>query len=111
MLSGQQALDVECLGRIGRAVSVPLVLHGGSGIGPDSLRQAIALGVAKVNYGTGLKQRYLAATRDALAAEQPLSPHQHLGMGGADDVMVAARHAVRDAVAERMVQLGCPDKA
>ena len=49
------------LAEIRRKVNVPLVLHGGTGIASDSLVRAIALGVAKVNYGTYLKQRYLAA--------------------------------------------------
>ena len=36
-----------------------MVLHGGSGISNRSLSGAIEIGVAKVNYGTYLKQRCL----------------------------------------------------
>ena len=109
-LSGPTALDLDRLMAIRQAVDIPLVLHGGTGIGDDSLRQAVAMGVAKVNYGTGLKQRYLAAVRHALAAEET-NPHALLGMGGPEDVMVAGRRAVREAVLERLPALGCTGRA
>jgi fructose/tagatose bisphosphate aldolase len=110
MIDGTQGLDLERLAEIRRRVSVPLVLHGGSGIASEPLKQAIRLGVAKVNYGTGLKQRYLSAVRAALGSGQT-NPHELLGMGGAGDAMVAGRLAVRGAVLERMEFLGCCGKA
>ncbi len=61
MTHGQKGLDLERLAEIRRRVAIPLVLHGGTGIAADALREAIAMGVAKVNYGTYLKQRYLDA--------------------------------------------------
>ncbi len=110
LVKGEQELDLDRLARIREKVSVPLVLHGGSGIAAASLKKAIAMGVAKVNYGTYVKQRYLRAVRAALSAEQT-NPHQLLGMGGADDVLVAGRRAVRDAVLERIEVLGCCGRA
>ena len=109
-LSGRMALDLDRLTAIRRAVDVPLVLHGGTGIADDSLREAIAIGVAKVNYGTALKQRNLAAIRRALATDEP-NPHALLGMGGPEDVMIAGRRAVREAVLERLPALGCAGRA
>ena len=109
-LSGRTALDLDHLKAIRAAVDVPLVLHGGTGIADDSLRRAVTMGVAKVNYGTGLKQRYLAAVRRALSSAEP-NPHLLLGMGGPDDVMVAGRQAVREAVLERIPALGCAGRA
>jgi ketose-bisphosphate aldolase len=110
LIKGEQGLDLERLDAIGRRVPIPLVLHGGSGITPKALEQAIKLGVAKVNYGTYLKQRYLAAVRAALKSDES-NPHELLGMGGASDIMAAARIAVRDAVLERIGWLGCCGKA
>jgi ketose-bisphosphate aldolase len=107
---GEGGLDLGLLEAIHRRVPVPLVLHGGTGISADSLRAAIALGVAKVNFGTYLKQRYLNAVRTALGRDA-LDPHRLLGMGGPEDVLVAGRLAVREAVLERMELLGCSGKA
>jgi ketose-bisphosphate aldolase len=105
-VKGEQGLNLERLAQIHSKVPVPLVLHGGSGISADSLVKAIGLGVAKVNYGTYLKQRYLKAVREALD-HRASNPHELLGLGGEADVMVAGRLAVRDAVLERIGMLGC----
>jgi ketose-bisphosphate aldolase len=110
LIKGEQDLDLDRLSQICSRVAKPLVLHGGSGISATSLREAIALGVTKVNYGTYLKQRYLSAVRTRVAADLD-NPHQLLGMGGDHDVMVAGRLAVRDAVLERIGTLGCCGKA
>jgi len=109
-LDGRHGLDLDQLAQIRARVSIPVVLHGGTGISASALRAAVALGVAKVNFGTYLKQRYLAAIRAALGNAQP-NPHVLLGMGSRDDVMVAGRHAVRDAVLERIPLLGCCGRA
>jgi ketose-bisphosphate aldolase len=109
-VGGEQDLDLDHLEAIHRRVNIPLVLHGGTGITSQTLKEAISLGVAKVNYGTYLKQRYLKAVQAALS-RQPSNPHELLGMGGESDVMVIGRLAVRDAVLERIEILGCCGKA
>jgi len=101
MLRGEQDLDLQHLSEIYRRVTKPLVLHGGTGIKASALREAIGLGVTKVNYGTYLKQRYLQAVRSSIA-ENVDNPHELLGLGGDRDMMVAGRVAVRDAVLERI---------
>ncbi len=110
MTHGEQPLDLERLAEIRRRVELPLGLHGGTGIPAASLKEAIRMGVAKVAYGTYLKQRYLAAVRKALGSGEP-NPHALLGMGGAHDVLVAGRLAVREAVLERIELLGCCGRA
>lgn len=110
MVQGERGLDLNRLAEICKRVSVPLVLHGGTGISAEAVRMAISMGVVKVNYGTYLKQRYLAAVRTALNNDQT-NPHKLLGYGGQEDVMVAGRLAVRDALLERMKILGCCGRA
>jgi len=107
---GRQGLDLARLDAIRCRVSVPLALHGGTGIEPESLREAVARGVAKVNYGTGLKQSWLAAAREKLQLEIS-NPHRLLGMGGTEDVLEAERRAVYEAVLERLPGLGCIGRA
>lgn len=110
LLSGSQGLDLEHLETIQRRVDLPLDLHGGTGIAPDSLRQAIRLGVAKVCYGTYLKQRYLQAIGAALQ-ETESNPHHRLGWGGPEDLLGIGRRAVKEAVLERIDLLGCCGRA
>lgn len=96
LTSGKVPLDFDRLERVRDAVKIPLVLHGGSGIPLDQIEKCARLGVAKINFGTGLKQAYLAAVREKLANyREPMSPHPFLGMGGPEDILVAAREAVK----------------
>ena len=76
---------------------------------PIRSAQAIALGVAKVNYGTYLKQRYLRAVRGRSTGSA--STRTWSSAWGADDLLVAGRRAVRDAVLERIELLGCCGRA
>lgn len=110
MTHGQRGLDLQRLEAIHRRIRLPLVLHGGSGIPSQDLKEAIRLGVRKVNFGTYVKQDYLSAVRGKLSANLS-DPHQLLGMGGPEDVMMAGRLAVRDAVVRRIHHLGCAGKA
>ena len=52
-------LDLQRLERIGNKVAEPLVLHGGTGIPADQVREAARLGVAKVNVAHGLRKSFL----------------------------------------------------
>lgn len=109
-LRGRAPLDLGRLAAVHQQVPLPLVLHGGTGIEDASLKEAIALGVRKVNYGTYIKQRLLVSMRDALATDEE-NPHALLGDGSPTDLMVIGRKAVRDAVLERIDLLGCAGKA
>jgi ketose-bisphosphate aldolase len=112
LTSGKRSLDLAILARIQAAVEIPLVLHGGTGIPLELAPLCIQLGVAKVNFGTGLKQAYLAATREKLAKyKEPMSPHPFLGMGGENDILVAGREAVKAEVVKLLRAFGSSGKA
>lgn len=57
-------LDIQRLEEIRSAVSVPLVLHGGSGIPDDQLLEAFAKGICKFNLGTDYLRHYFNALSD-----------------------------------------------
>ncbi len=112
LTEGKSRLDMDALHRIRSRVSVPLVLHGGTGVSDQDLQAAIRAGVAKINFGTRLKQAYLEAVRSALDAyRHPMSPHPFLGMGGEQDIMTAGRNAVREHAAELMRICGSAGRA
>jgi ketose-bisphosphate aldolase len=96
LTSGKRTLDLDALKKVQAAVDTPLVLHGGTGIPLEMAPRCIEFGVAKVNFGTGLKQTYLAAVAEKLAHyRKPMSPHPFLGLGGENDLLVAGREAVK----------------
>jgi ketose-bisphosphate aldolase len=64
---GEVRLDFDRLARIRDAVGeTALVLHGGSGVPDESMRRAIACGIAKINFGTEVKNAFSRAVKQAL---------------------------------------------
>jgi len=63
---GEPKLDFDRLGKLRDAAGVPLVLHGGSGIPDDDFKKAVRLGVAKINFYTGMSQAALSAIGQAV---------------------------------------------
>lgn len=63
-------LDIEHLDKIGKAVSVPLVLHGGTGIRKAYILEGIKHGIAKINIATAIRQPYEAYVRQSLVKAQ-----------------------------------------
>jgi ketose-bisphosphate aldolase len=105
-------LDLGRLREVRRAVAVPLVLHGASSVDRDDLREAVRLGIRKVNVGSVLKQAYIQALRRACDAQQAnANPYEVVGSGLDRDVLVAARLAVRAVVEEFMHGLGSAGRA
>lgn len=56
-------LDLKRLDQINAATETPLVLHGGSGIPDDQLKEAFSRGINKFNYGTDVLHCYDQAVR------------------------------------------------
>jgi ketose-bisphosphate aldolase len=97
-------LDLDRLSQL-RALDMPLVLHGGSSIDASDLRQAIALGVRKVNIGSRLKQAYFNALRESVAAAPAgANPYEVIGSGLEGDVLIPGRLAMQGEV-ERLMHL------
>ena len=59
-------LDLERLQEINKATDAALVLHGGSGIPAESLRQAIERGICKINLATEIKNIFMTTLKDCL---------------------------------------------
>ncbi|MBN1230706.1 MAG: class II fructose-bisphosphate aldolase [Anaerolineales bacterium] len=91
-------LDLDLLEKIYNTVSIPLVLHGSSGVREDDLQKAFTYGVAKVNTATMTNQSFSGPIAGFLsAARDTADPRKYL---------IPARHAMVDAVRKRIRQLG-----
>jgi fructose-bisphosphate aldolase class II len=60
-------IDFERLAQIAAAVSVPLVIHGTSGISDQDIQHLVRAHVAKFNIGTRLRQAFGRGLRDTLS--------------------------------------------
>lgn len=61
---GEPEIDFARIEQISKIVDIPLVLHGGSAVPEDDVRKCVALGMAKVNVSTELKNAYSIAIRE-----------------------------------------------
>lgn len=100
LYTSEPKIDFERLNKIRERVPVPLVLHGGSGIPDNMVREAITGGITKVNIGTELKVAWANAIKEALAA----------GMTEPWQVAAKAREAVRKVVYEKINLCGSAGK-
>ena len=72
-------LDFERLADIRNSIDTPLVLHGGSGLPDESVKKAISLGIAKVNFATELRNAATIAVREILKDENVIDPKKYMG--------------------------------
>lgn len=73
MYKGEPKIDLPLLERIEQAVDVPLVLHGGSGTPDEIVKQAVQLGICKVNVNTEVSMAAVTYLQNAF--EDKKMPH------------------------------------
>ncbi|MER7842387.1 class II fructose-bisphosphate aldolase [Kitasatospora sp. NPDC096077] len=82
MLTRDAVLDLDLIAALDRAVPVPLVLHGSSGVADENLAAAVRHGMTKVNIATHLNKAFTAAVRASLDAHRDLvDTRRYLGAG------------------------------
>ena len=87
--------------------TMPLVLHGGTGIPADMIKKAISLGVSKINVNTECQLAFAAATRKYIEAGKDLE-----GKGFDPRKLLAdGAQAIKDTVKEKMELFGSVNKA
>ena len=87
--------------------TMPLVLHGGTGIPEDMIKKAISLGVAKINVNTECQLSFADATRKYIEAGKDLE-----GKGFDPRKLLApGAEAIKATVKEKMELFGSVDKA
>ncbi len=103
-----QGLNFDVLAKVKAAVGdMPLVLHGGTGIPEDMIKEAISLGVAKINVNTECQLSFAAATRKYIEAGKDeqgkgFDPRKLLAPGA---------EAIKATVKEKMELFGSVGKA
>lgn len=100
---GVPKLDFPRLEKIRSAVQIPLVLHGSSGVPDEAVREAIRLGVRKVNIDTNIREAFVAAARRVLEADPgEIDPRK---------VLAPAREAAVAVIREKIRVFGSANKA
>lgn len=95
---GEPNLNFERMAEISKLTSIPLVLHGGSGIPDELIKKAISCGVSKININTELQIAWADALREFVKKnEVEYDPRKLIGSG---------EKAIKMAVADKIKLLG-----
>lgn len=92
---GTPKLEFERLAQIKEAVSVPLVLHGSSGIPDEDVIKAISLGICKVNFATELRVAYSDAVKACISQEPTVYDPKKYGAMAREAVTALVRHRIK----------------
>ena len=63
---GEPDIKLEVLEEVRKFTDIPFVLHGCTGMREDIIKEAIKLGVAKINFGTEIRYKYVEHYEEAL---------------------------------------------
>ena len=100
---GTPKLDVERLSEIREVVSIPLVLHGTSGVPDEAVKECIRRGICKVNYATDLRIAFSNGVKEYLAANpDSFDPKKYNAVG---------REKVKEYVMSKMLVCGSNGRA
>lgn len=100
---GVPKIDLDRLAEINNLVSVPLVLHGTSGVPDNDVKECIKRGICKVNYATDLRIAFSNGVNEVLHANpETIDPKKYSAKG---------REAVKKYVMGKIVVCGSNGKA
>ncbi|EXG86435.1 ketose-bisphosphate aldolase [Clostridium sp. ASBs410] len=95
-------LDKERVSEVRSLVSIPLVLHGASGLRDEDIRECVQRGMCKVNFATELRVAYTDAGKKLIAENPDMFDPKKLGGVGME--------AVKELVKNRILVCGCDHK-
>ncbi|HPN84163.1 MAG TPA: class II fructose-bisphosphate aldolase [Victivallales bacterium] len=86
-------LDLKRLEQIADRVSIPLVLHGGSGLTPKQWRETIIRGITKINFATEIKNTFMNSIRIEMNKSKDIDLRTVFPVG-----IKSVKHLVRDKI-------------
>ncbi|MDD2434663.1 MAG: class II fructose-1,6-bisphosphate aldolase [Bacilli bacterium] len=103
LYKGEPNLDFKRMLEISIKTSTPLVLHGGTGIPDDKIREAISCGIVKININTELQIVWSNAVKMYLSNNPMVyDPRKIIGSG---------EMAIKETVRQKIILLGSENQA
>lgn len=103
LYKGEPKLDLDRLSQIKEVVSIPLVLHGGSGIPDSKVQESIKRGICKVNYATELRIAFTKGVTKYLEENKDTIDPKKYNKSGMEEV--------KQFVKEKIKVCGCENRA
>jgi ketose-bisphosphate aldolase len=105
-------IDLTRLAAIHEYISVPLVIHGGTGFPPEAIPAAIRYGAAKFNVGTILKKSFFTGMRRlVLATSGSANIHNIVGSHREQDFLLAGKMSLQAKVQAYLQLYGSSGRA
>lgn len=98
-----ERIHFDVLEAVRQATTVPLVLHGASGLPENEIAQAVKAGISKVNFGTEIKKMFVDSVRKTLA-EKEVVP-------GVRELMTPTIAAITELTKQNIILLGAAGRA
>ena len=103
MYKGEPNIRFDIIEKVAKAIPVPIVLHGGSGVPDESIRKAIQCGVGKINVNTENQIACTDAIREVLNNDAKVyDPRKY---------MTPARNAMKEVVRSKIRLFGSNNQA
>jgi fructose-bisphosphate aldolase class II len=103
MYKGEPKIHYDIIQKVADAIPVPIVLHGGSGVPDEAIRQSIQAGVGKINVNTENQVACTNAIREVLSGDSKVyDPRKYLA---------PARNAMIEVVREKIRLFGSSNQA
>jgi tagatose 1,6-diphosphate aldolase GatY/KbaY len=100
---GEPKLDLNRLSEIREVVSIPLVLHGTSGVPDTTVTECVKRGICKVNYATDLRIAFTKGVKSVMDVDSDVIDPKKYNAAGRDEV--------KKYVMEKMKVVGSVGKA
>ncbi len=79
---GEPKLDMDRLSEIRKVVSIPLVLHGASGVPDEAVKECIRRGISKVNFATELRIAFSDGIKEYMKGDPDVfDPKKYCAVG------------------------------
>lgn len=96
-------LNTDLISELDQLLTVPMVLHGASGLSDEAVRECIRRGICKVNFATELRIAYSDGIKAAIQSNPNVFDPKAYGREG--------REQVKELVKDRIRVCGCDGKA
>lgn len=92
---GKPEIHLDVLEAVRKFTNIPLVLHGCTGMEESVIRDAIKLGVAKINFGTEIRYKYVQHYQHALESMEHQGHSWKLSQQACNDLAEDVKNIIR----------------
>lgn len=92
---GEPDIQLDVLRQVREFTDIPFVLHGCTGMSEDIIREAIQLGVAKINFGTEIRYKYVQHYQEGLTTTDHQGHSWKLSQFASDKLVEDIKNIIR----------------